>query len=124
MRPLKEDVSHSMLGGEPPGMVPTFRFQFRAELPVFSGHFPGHPVVPGIYLIEAVRTACERSLRQDLLFTSIDDVKFTMEVVPGDVVETQISLARVEETWLCHATVRTSRGKAGRFRLTLSENCL
>lgn len=60
--------------------------------PHFQGHFPEHPVMPGVLIIEAMaQTAgaiCIRSQGTDkpslVYFMTIDQAKFRKPVVPGD----------------------------------------
>ncbi|MWD27792.1 3-hydroxyacyl-ACP dehydratase FabZ [Aquicoccus sp. SCR17] len=71
--------------------------------PHFQGHFPGAPIMPGVTIIEAmaqtagvmIGTALEL-FETDLLiyFMSIDKCKFRRQVVPGDVLEMQITTLR------------------------------
>ena len=64
-----------------------------ANEPFFPGHFPGHPVMPGVLIIEAMAQVgailmlCTRPDRDQKLvyFTGIDHAKFRRPVVPGDV---------------------------------------
>ena len=59
----------------------------------FQGHFPEHPVMPGVLIIESMaQSACVlaiASLQSDtvpdnVLFASITNVKFRKQIVPGD----------------------------------------
>jgi beta-hydroxyacyl-ACP dehydratase FabZ len=61
--------------------------------PHFEGHFPGHPVMPGVLIVEAMAQAgaiyaCRLvnfdPARQVIYFMAIDKVKFRKPVVPGD----------------------------------------
>lgn len=62
--------------------------------PFFPGHFPNHPVMPGVLIIEAmaqsaaclvVHTMGEVAHGKVVYFMSIEEAKFRKPVVPGDV---------------------------------------
>jgi 3-hydroxyacyl-[acyl-carrier-protein] dehydratase len=64
--------------------------------PHFEGHFPGHPVMPGVLIIEALAQAgalyAARLVKFDpdkqvIYFMAIDKAKFRKPVVPGDTIE-------------------------------------
>ncbi|HEY8022757.1 MAG TPA: 3-hydroxyacyl-ACP dehydratase FabZ [Thermoanaerobaculia bacterium] len=69
----------------------------------FLGHFPGHPVVPGVLLVEGMAQAGGILLLHDLpdrerkllYFTSIESAKFRRPVVPGDQVRFEIEVLRL-----------------------------
>jgi len=69
----------------------------------FLGHFPGHPVVPGVLLIEGIAQAGGILLLHDLperekkllYFTSIEGAKFRRPVVPGDQVRYEVEVLRL-----------------------------
>jgi 3-hydroxyacyl-[acyl-carrier-protein] dehydratase len=60
----------------------------------FVGHFPHHPVMPGVLIIEALAQAaailsfCTRGKKPDdksvYYFVGIDEARFKRPVVPGD----------------------------------------
>ncbi|WP_373539805.1 3-hydroxyacyl-ACP dehydratase FabZ [Chamaesiphon sp.] len=59
--------------------------------PFFQGHFPGHPLMPGVMIIEAMAQVGGIVLTQLpeyngglFVFRGIDGVKFRQQVVPGD----------------------------------------
>lgn len=75
-----------------------------ANEPFFNGHFPGHPVMPGVLIIEALAQAGGLLTQltraggdvEDKLFylVKIDNAKFTRMVVPGDRLELDVTLKR------------------------------
>ena len=87
--------------------------------PFFTGHFPGHPVMPGVLVIEALAqaggllTQLSRSAdaeKKDRLFylVKVDKARFSRMVVPGDQLELNVSLKRTLRgmaQYECSATV-------------------
>ncbi len=68
--------------------------------PFFQGHFPGHPVMPGVLIVEAMAQVGGMLLMgsfedpQDKLvyFMSIDNVKFRKPVIPGDQIRFELEM--------------------------------
>lgn len=70
----------------------------------FVGHFPQHPVVPGVLLVEAMAQAGGILLMHDdpdrekklLLFMSIERARFRRPIVPGDQVHFEANVLRLK----------------------------
>ena len=73
--------------------------------PFFSGHFPSHPVMPGVLIIEAMAqvagmimlTKCENTGKIPY-FMSINNVKFRRPVFPGDTLRLEATVVRLRST--------------------------
>ena len=60
--------------------------------PFFQGHFPGHPIMPGVLIVEAMAQvggmlmlgSIQEPDSKVVYFTSLDNVKFRKPVKPGD----------------------------------------
>lgn len=61
----------------------TIRFDKRH--PIFEGHFPGQPVVPGVCMIQIVRELTEQTLGAKVDITKGDNIKFLSVINPDDV---------------------------------------
>jgi UDP-3-O-[3-hydroxymyristoyl] N-acetylglucosamine deacetylase / 3-hydroxyacyl-[acyl-carrier-protein] dehydratase len=74
--------------------------------PFFAGHFPGHPVMPGVLIIEAMAQtggmllmgAIENPQSKVVYFTSLDSVKWRRPVKPGDQLRFELDLLQVRGT--------------------------
>jgi len=68
--------------------------------PFFQGHFPGHPIMPGVLIIEAmaqvggVYALVNGEVGEDKVtyFVGIDKAKFRRPVVPGDSLQLELEL--------------------------------
>jgi 3-hydroxyacyl-[acyl-carrier-protein] dehydratase len=58
---------------------------FAVDHPVFVGHFPGHPIVPGVLLLDWTQAAIEADLGQPL--QAMIEAKFHSPATPADVLE-------------------------------------
>jgi len=77
-----------------------------ANEPHFVGHFPDHPIMPGVLVIEAMAQAggvlllCEIPERESKLvvFAGIDKAKFRKPVVPGDQLRLEVDVLHWRRT--------------------------
>ena len=79
--------------------------------PHFMGHFPNHPVMPGVLIVEAmaqsaaalvVHTMGTSAHGKVVYFMSVEEAKFRKPVVPGDVLH-------------IHCEAKRSRGNVWKF---------
>lgn len=85
--------------------------------PYFQGHFPGHPVMPGVLILEALAQAagvlsyCSLPQKPDAsslyLLVGVDDARFKKPVVPGDQLILEAEITRqVRGIWKYAARAR------------------
>lgn len=99
--------------------------------PIFTGHFPGMPIFPGVLILEALaqatgilgfKTVTERAENELYLFAAIDDARFKKPVVPGDTMVLEVKFlkerrnmwkfygeAKVEGQIVCSAELMCAR---------------
>lgn len=72
--------------------------------PFFQGHFPDHPIMPGVLIVEAMAQVggmlllgtVEDPERKLVYFMSLDKVKFRRPVVPGDQVRFELTMLQLK----------------------------
>ena len=82
--------------------------------PFFQGHYPGHPIMPGVLIIEAmaqvggVVASLAAENGNDLVpyFTGIDKARFRRPVMPGDVLRLELEMVN------CRRGLHCFEGKA------------
>ncbi len=88
--------------------------------PFFQGHFPGHPVMPGVLVIEALAQAggvltqlSRGTVADNKLFylVKIDNARFSRMVVPGDVLELHVEIKRIIRTMTFYTCVARVGGE-------------
>jgi 3-hydroxyacyl-[acyl-carrier-protein] dehydratase len=87
----------------------------------FQGHFPGHPVMPGVLILESMAQVAgilafsgagsieefEKNMKDKVIyFMSVDKLKFRRPVVPGDQLRLEVILTRHR------GTIASFEGKA------------
>ncbi|WP_027339493.1 3-hydroxyacyl-ACP dehydratase FabZ [Halonatronum saccharophilum] len=72
----------------------------------FNGHFPGHPIMPGVLILEAMAQVAGVGLLQSVdnpedkvpYFGRIDNVRFRKPVVPGDQLILEVEIVKLRRS--------------------------
>jgi 3-hydroxyacyl-[acyl-carrier-protein] dehydratase len=75
--------------------------------PFFQGHFPEHPVMPGVLLVEALAQVGVMLLLNDdpdrssklVYFSGIDKCRFRQPVVPGDQLRIEVTVLKQRDRY-------------------------
>jgi 3-hydroxyacyl-[acyl-carrier-protein] dehydratase len=83
----------------------TAGFDIKADLvinaahKIFEGHFPGHPVVPGVCMMQMVKEILEQVFKKKTDLASAADMKFLAIINPEENTNIQAALKyKIEET--------------------------
>ena len=100
----------------------TLEFKFDANDPVFAGHFPGRPILPGIFQMESVRVAAELVMQCALAVREIRKAKFQRPILPGETVRLALKLSEKDGTIQALAHFSVIGQPAGEMILLLWRN--
>lgn len=111
--------------GEPQknaGGANVFEFRFRAGDPLFAGHFPNRPLLPGIFQLEMARVAAESVLDCPLAVREISKSKFQRPILPDEIVRLELKLSETEKIIQARVSFSVKGQAAGETILLLCRN--
>ena len=96
-----------------------FEFRFGADDPTFAGHFPGRPMLPGVFQLEMARVAAEWALDCPLAVREVCRAKFRRPILPGEVVRLELKWSEEGGTIQARAALSVGGQPAGEVSLQL-----
>jgi len=86
--------------------------------PVFAGHYPGFPILPGAFVVEMVHATVVAEHRATVTFPiAVERAKFHRPVEPGTGLRIEASLRRDGGDLVATATVSTRSGLVAEIRM-------
>jgi 3-hydroxyacyl-[acyl-carrier-protein] dehydratase len=94
---LLDEVTDLVIGESAKGL-----WRLTGDEYFFAGHFPGRPTLPGVLMLEAIAQLGAYAVLSDAkfagklpLFGGVEKSRFRRQVVPGDVLELEVTLGRI-----------------------------
>lgn len=63
-------------------LLPKFKIRLDADHPIFKGHFPGQPVLPGVMILKIITSCVSLYQKRNLLISKVKQCKFLNFVDP------------------------------------------
>jgi 3-hydroxyacyl-[acyl-carrier-protein] dehydratase len=99
-----------------------FEFRFGADDPMFAGHFPNRPLLPGVFQLEMARAAAESVLNCPLTVREISKAKFQRPILPDETVRLELKLSEANGVIQARANFSVKEQPAGETILLLWRN--
>ena len=98
--------------------------------PYFAGHFPGHPVMPGVLIVEALAQSGAMLALSEVggdpsrlfMLTGLNKVRFRRRVIPGDQLRMEVKILKFHRPlWRMQAVARVGDELAAEAELSAME---
>lgn len=77
--------------------IEAFRVRIHPEWPIYKAHFPGHPITPGVCIVQMVQELLQTLLHREVCFRKAKNVKYLAIISPEEVSELTVSFTKIEE---------------------------
>jgi 3-hydroxyacyl-[acyl-carrier-protein] dehydratase len=118
---MRASITAARISGpsrEPDGTA-CLEFRFDATDPVFAGHFPNQPLVPGVFQLEMARLGAEWLIGEQLGVREISKAKFLRPIIPAELVRMNLRISESAADIGVRATFSVGGQAAGETVLKL-----
>ncbi|MBO7120048.1 MAG: beta-hydroxyacyl-ACP dehydratase [Bacteroidaceae bacterium] len=75
----------------------TFQLRIHPEWPIYEAHFPGHPITPGVCIVQMVQELLGLALHRNVTLRKAKNVKYLAIISPDEVSDLTVSFTKIEE---------------------------
>jgi 3-hydroxyacyl-[acyl-carrier-protein] dehydratase len=79
------------------GGTPVFQLQINKEWPIYKAHFPGHPITPGVCIVQMIQELLQVFLGRTVNLRKAKNVKYLSIISPEEVSTLSVSFSKIEE---------------------------
>ena len=76
---------------------PVFQISINREWPIYKAHFPGHPITPGVCIVQMIQELLQVWLGREVNLVKAKNVKYLAIISPEEVCELSVSFTSIEE---------------------------
>ena len=93
---LKDNL-YTILSQREEDAHPVFRVAIHKEWPIYKAHFPGHPITPGVCIVQMIQELLQIAIGRELCLVRAKNVKYLAIISPEEVSELTIAFPKIEE---------------------------
>jgi 3-hydroxyacyl-[acyl-carrier-protein] dehydratase len=113
---LKDTLFKILVSGHTENSI-TATLEIYKNSKIFSGHFPGQPVLPGACMLQIIKEVAENTLDKSLRLKRADSIKFLAVIDPGINNILQLTLSyRLTDHQTIHITAGLATGTVTCFK--------
>lgn len=95
--------------------------RFKKDLPVLTGHFPGNPLIPGVYVLALVAEVARRTGVAVGAIQAIEKAKWSAPIFPDEDLTISLTSRQHEHGWRIDGEVSKGSVVCASCRLLLAE---
>lgn len=73
-----------------------FQVRLNPEWPIYKAHFPGHPITPGVCIVQMIQELLQVLVHRELYLRQAKNVKYVAIVSPEEVTELTVTFSKIE----------------------------
>lgn len=73
-----------------------FQVRLNPEWPIYKAHFPGHPITPGVCIVQMIQELLQVLVHRELCLRQAKNVKYVAIVSPEEVTELTVTFSKIE----------------------------
>ena len=97
-------------------------FRFDPGEPFFAGHFPGKPILPGIFQLEMARRTAETALNCHTRIREVVKAKFLRPISSGETISVSVRVSEQSQMIQVHSSISVGQQPAGEAVLVLTRD--
>lgn len=93
-----QDNLYTILSQQEEAGLAAFQLRIHPEWPIYKAHFPGHPITPGVCIVQMIGELLGDRCGRRLSLSKIVNLKFVAPISPVDTPDIEISFTLVDDT--------------------------
>lgn len=91
-----QDNLYTIINREEQEGLPVFRVRINPEWPIYKAHFPGHPITPGVCIVQMVQELLQQLLHRELVLRKAKNIKYVSIISPEEVTDLNVIFSKAE----------------------------
>jgi len=93
---ILQDNLYTIVSQQKEDGLDVFHVSINPEWPIYKAHFPGHPITPGVCVVQMVQELLEKLEHRKLCLRQAKNVKYTSIISPEEITSLTVTFSKIE----------------------------
>ena len=93
---ILQDNLYTIVSQQKENGLDTFRIRLHPEWPIYKAHFPGHPITPGVCIVQMVQELLQECLHRKVILQKAKHIKYVSIISPKEVTDLTVTFSKIE----------------------------